>query len=75
MQDNAKASMDVNEVTPQMRHNISCRIWNNTQDETNVGGKEKQTDEASNRERERERGKEIEKERAHESRETPRDEA
>lgn len=47
----AKASMDVNEVTPQMRHNISRRIWNNTQDETNVGGKEKQTDEASNGER------------------------
>ncbi len=43
-----KASMDVNEVTPQMRHNISRRIWNNTQ---NVGGKEEQTDKASNGER------------------------
>lgn len=47
--------MDVNELTPQMRHNISCRICNNAQDETNVGEKEKQTDEVSNRERGKER--------------------
>lgn len=47
--------MDVNELTPQMRHNISRRICNNAQDETNVGEKEKQTDEVSNREREAKR--------------------
>lgn len=64
--------MDVNEATPEMRHNISLRIWNNAQDETNVGEKEEQTDEVSNR---KERGKDREKEREHKPRETPRDEA
>lgn len=53
--------MDVNEATPEMRHNISLRIWNNAQDETNVGEKEEQTDEVSNRERERQRQRERER--------------
>jgi len=59
--------MDVNEATPEMRHS-SRRIWNNAQDETNVG--EKEEEEVSNRERERE----AKTERKREPRETPRDE-
>lgn len=67
-QKKVRISTDVNELTPQMRHIISRRMCNNAQDETNVGEKEKQTDEASNRERGKERDSTSQ-------RETPGDEA